>query len=186
MSFDTVLPYTLQFEGGYINIKADTGGETFQGVSRRANPDWSGWDLIDVAKRQGIVKPHDIDEHFKNNQTMFNLVAALYKFKYYNPVAKLLAPERVIDKMFDCGVNAGPGAAIRFAQKILLQKADGTIGPHTQDACTGYFQIHIADDFIRKFCQVQLGFYMDLVTRKPKQRMFLPAWQRRAAFVPPH
>ena len=38
-------------EGGYVNDSDDAGGETYLGISRKNNPNWSGWKLIDSIKK---------------------------------------------------------------------------------------------------------------------------------------
>ena len=38
-------------EGGYVNDPDDKGGETYKGISRKANPDWDGWISIDQIKK---------------------------------------------------------------------------------------------------------------------------------------
>ena len=35
-------------EGGYVNDPDDKGGETYKGISRKANPDWNGWINIGI------------------------------------------------------------------------------------------------------------------------------------------
>lgn len=37
-------------EGGYVNDKDDAGGETYRGISRKYNPTWQGWTMIDSYK----------------------------------------------------------------------------------------------------------------------------------------
>lgn len=38
-------------EGGYVNDPDDAGGETYKGVSRKANPNWIGWIILDDLKK---------------------------------------------------------------------------------------------------------------------------------------
>ena len=38
-------------EGGYVNDPDDKGGETYKGISRKANPNWAGWISIDQIKK---------------------------------------------------------------------------------------------------------------------------------------
>lgn len=38
-------------EGGYCFDPDDAGGETYKGISRRANPNWNGWISIDAIKK---------------------------------------------------------------------------------------------------------------------------------------
>lgn len=48
-----IISTILGHEGGYANHPADKGGETYRGISRKANPDWVGWKYIDEVKRTG-------------------------------------------------------------------------------------------------------------------------------------
>lgn len=186
----TLRNHTLPAEGGYVHDPADSGGETFQGISRRNNPKWPGWALIDIAKNKVGVKrlaPYwtTIDEYFKDNDEMFALVAEVYRTKYWPPVAKMLAPERATAKIFDAGVNVGPGQAIKFAQSIIGTAADGAIGPRTLAAAGEYFSGPGAEKrFLVAYCKVQEQFYRDIVRRKPSQKKFLNGWLRRAAWIP--
>jgi lysozyme family protein len=185
MSFQTALPEVLIHEGGYVNDPLDAGGETFRGISRRANPDWPGWPIIDAAKLAGIRTAAAINRHYANNSVIFDLVAALYRRKYYLPVAKFPAPERATDKMFDAGVHRGPGGAIRIAQGVLGVKADGVIGPKTLAAAHGYFSLPRGEDaFLTAFRMAQAAFYRAIVDRKPNQAKFLSGWLARAAWMP--
>ena len=42
-------------EGGYVNDKDDAGGETYRGISRKYNPTWQGWTMIDSYKKHYTV-----------------------------------------------------------------------------------------------------------------------------------
>ena len=185
MSFETTLPEILKAEGGYVNDPADSGGETYRGISRRANPDWPGWVLLDAAKRAGLRAREALDAHFQADQVMFDLVADLYRRKYYLPVARFRAPERATDKMFDAGVNIGPGGAVRLAQGLVGAKADGAIGPKTLALAGEYFKRPGAVEvFLADFRQAQAAFYRDIAARKPGRAKFLSGWLRRAAWLP--
>ena len=185
MSFATTLLVVLAHEGGYGNDPNDRGGETFRGISRRANPGWPGWPPIDMVKRQVGAKAEAIDEHFRGDPHMENLVAELYRTKYYNPVARFSSRERPVDKMFEAGVNIGPGGAIRIAQRIVGTKADGAVGPMTLAAATTYFAQPGAEDiFISTFCHLQLEGYIKDIARNPSQLKYINGWTRRAAWRP--
>lgn len=51
--FSHIAGDTLKHEGGYANHPADKGGETYRGITRKHNPEWSGWKYIDEVKRTG-------------------------------------------------------------------------------------------------------------------------------------
>ena len=42
---------TIISEGLYSNDKEDTGGETVLGLTRAADADWDGWQLVDSMKK---------------------------------------------------------------------------------------------------------------------------------------
>lgn len=185
MSFEKTLSHTLTFEGGYVNDPADSGGETFRGVSRRNNPNWAGWPLIDAAKKSVGTSAAAINKFFQGNQNMADLVASIYQQNYYAPVAKLGAPELATDKAFDAAVNVGVGQAVKFAQAIVGTAADGAIGPKTLAAVADYFrQSGAVGKFLAAFCKAQEAFYRGIVSRKPSQAKFLNGWLRRAAWLP--
>ena len=185
MSFATTLLVVLDHEGGYAHDPNDRGGETFRGVSRRANPDWPGWLLIDAAKRAGITAPGAIDRHFAGLGQMAEHVSDLYRQKYYNPVARFTSRERPVDKMFEAGVNIGPGGAIKIAQRIVGAAPDGAIGPKTLAAATAYFAQPGAEDiFISTFCHYQLEHYVKDIARNPSQLKYIGGWTKRAAWRP--
>lgn len=50
-NFKIALDKVLSREGGYINDPDDKGGETYKGISRKYNPDWKGWRIIDNTKK---------------------------------------------------------------------------------------------------------------------------------------
>lgn len=188
--FEKALKDTLVFEGGYANVRADSGGETFRGVSRRSNPNWAGWPLIETAKAKVGVKRlrpfwTTIDEYFKDDANMFTMVADVYRAKYWPPVVKLQAPARATAKVFDTGVNIGPSQAIKFTQAIIGTAADGVVGPKTLAEVEKYFSQPGAEGkFLRAYCKVQEKYYRDIVARKPDQAKFLETWLKRAAWVP--
>lgn len=185
MSFESTLPYTLAFEGGYSNDPKDAGGETYKGISRRANPDWAGWSIVDAAKRaSNNMTAKGIDESLANNSIIKGLVADLYYKKYYVPVMAFKAPEKATDKMFDTGVNMGPGGAIRLAQGVIGASPDGSIGPKTLALVDTYFKHATEENFLTSFCKAQADFYRGIVARKPDQERFLNGWLRRAAWKP--
>ena len=41
--FKVAFAKTIRFEGGYVNHKADKGGETYKGIARNFWPKWKGW-----------------------------------------------------------------------------------------------------------------------------------------------
>jgi lysozyme family protein len=177
---------TKTFEGGYVNDKDDSGGETFKGVSRVSNPTWAGWQLIDKAKDAGFKSAAAINRYFQFNKVMDELVAKIYQEKYWKPFeGQPPFLDRVMEKVFDTGVNIGVGAAAIMLQQSLHDLGsklivDGKIGPITRTEAQSFTD----DEIIGKFCKRQEAYYRDIVRRKPNQSKFLKGWLSRAAWVP--
>ena len=81
--FDKALAHTLQFEGGYANDPADSGGETYKGISRNNWPSWPGWKLIDEAKVQGHRSAKAINHFFANHAAMAALISDFYNHQFW-------------------------------------------------------------------------------------------------------
>lgn len=64
-NFKLAFNFTMQSEGGYVNDPKDLGGETYRGISRRFNPQWSGWSLID--KKDFKAADAFVEEFYFNN-----------------------------------------------------------------------------------------------------------------------
>ena len=75
--FDEAYQRTLKFEGGWVNDDADSGKETYKGISRAANPNWAGWKIVDSYKKKSNF-PKNLDSDVK----LQSLVKELYKTNY--------------------------------------------------------------------------------------------------------
>lgn len=68
--------------GGYVNDPDDPGGETYRDISRKYNPKWIGWNIIDNIKS----KTGTIAKNFTNKE-LDELAAAFYKQTYWNKLS---------------------------------------------------------------------------------------------------
>lgn len=123
-TFDDAFSKLVVSEGSYVCDSDDSGGETYRGISRRYNPKWDGWDIVDEYKRRykgkSLSKVLDADDRLQDN------VKELYKDKYWDIFELDDIPSQLIAyQMFDTCVNCGPAAAIRFAQASLGEKING-------------------------------------------------------------
>ena len=190
MGFNEALKHTLRFEGGYANDPADSGGETFRGISRRNWPGWPGWEMIDRVKARGTTTAKLIDFFFRDSPEMEQSVAAFYHKNFWRPFEKLEADDRVMAKLFDTAVNVGVGGAVKMLQRAINRlgpisqlAVDGQIGPWTISA----YNLATSGDevcFLDTFCREQEAHYRRIVARKPSQTKFLKGWLRRATWVP--
>ena len=111
-------------EGGYVNDSDDAGGETYLGISRKNNPNWSGWKLIDSIKKTYGTK--NITARLKANESITNSAKLLYKIKYWDVLELDDIPNQdIAHQLFDTCVNCGKSIAIRIAQQVLLMTVTG-------------------------------------------------------------
>jgi len=137
-NFYKFLPLLLKNEGYYSNRTADTGGETYRGISRRYHPTWAGWTLVDQEKRKhGGALPWN---HRIFNPLLDSLIEKFYKRNFWDGfLLDNILDENLQHILFDQIVNSG-GYAIKSLQRVLKESfgkrliVDGAIGPKTIEA----------------------------------------------------
>ena len=113
----------LNYEGIYSNDPDDAGGETYKGISRKANPNWDGWISIDAIKK---AHPTTFKDILKKTPELEKKVQDLYKDKYWDCFELDDVPNQLVaEQMFDTAVNQGQTAAIKFAQRVLDLRETG-------------------------------------------------------------
>ncbi len=97
----------------YTNTPSDAGGETWSGISRRANPRWGGWEILDAI-------PNKKNGHIIGSPELTKLKIELYRTNYWTPVwGDKIRVQVVANDMYDTAVNMGVGTSIRLSQKQL-------------------------------------------------------------------
>jgi len=158
-NWQTCLQHVLKSEGGYVNHKDDPGGMTNLGVTKRVWEEWVG---------------HAVDEQTMRNLTP-DLVAPLYKKRYWDAVRADDLPSGVDFVVFDCAVNSGVGRASKFLQQAAGVTDDGKIGPGTLQAVMAKDPKELVD----AFCDKRQAFLEAL----PTFATFGKGWSRRVAEV---
>ncbi len=118
-NFPRALAFTLGQEGSWSDQPADPGGATMRGITLATYQSW--------AFAQGYAPPTADDLHEIDDAT----VAEIYHDLYWQPVHAGDLPDGVDLSVFDMGVNAGTGTAVRQLQTILRVTPDGVVGPIT-------------------------------------------------------
>lgn len=123
MNFDAAFDRLIGHEGGYSSIKADPGGETNFGISKRSYPseDIKGMTLARAK--------------------------AIYKRDFWGAVGCDAVPEGIKFDLFDMAVNSGVKAAIRTLQESVGATPDGALGPLTLQAINSMPQARMAARF---------------------------------------
>jgi len=158
-NFHSALAHVLKSEGGFVNHPKDPGGMTNLGCTKNTWEEYVG---------------HPVSESDMRNLTP-ELVAPLYKRKYWDKVAGDDLPSGLDYAVFDAAINSGAGRAAKWLQEVVGVTADGSIGKGTLTA------VHTMDvqDLIAKYNDKRLQFLESL----PTFATFGRGWSRRVSEV---
>lgn len=157
----TALELTLQFEGGFVDNKADLGGATNYGITQRTYDKFR----IDNNLHTQNVKFLKMDE-----------VREIYRTRYWKPSQAELMVLPLAVVQFDTAVLFGVGGAIKFLQEALGVTADGIFGPGTLAA----FRTNNNKKTAQKIIDKRIIFHKKRVEEDPSQKIFLQGWLNRA------
>ena len=172
-NFNDAYALTAKVEGGYADNPADNGGETFKGISRKFNPGWSGWRLIDQIKSQ---RPQNLNATLEQDQDLSASILAFYKVNYWdvNNTGEI-NDQQIANQVFDTSVNCGTGKAAEFLQIAAGVTADRKIGPVT----IATVNASDAETLYNKFLNLRKGYYQQIVADNPSQMQFEKSWFSR-------
>jgi len=153
--FEAAVTKTIRREGGdaITEDPDDPGGLTRFGISKRAHPE---------------IDPRNLT---------LESAKAIYRKDYWNPLeGDSITSQAIAETLFDTAVNMGVAQAVRLAQVVLGQLADGNVGPATLDA------LNAADprEFQAAFLIAKTARYMAIIKKNRKLEKFLYGWLVRA------
>lgn len=158
-NFAEALQKLLAHEGGFVDHPSDPGGMTNLGVTKKVWEEWVG---------------HPVDEKAMRALTP-EMVAPLYRKKYWDKVNGDALPAGVDYAVFDAAVNSGPGRAAKWLQACVGVEPDGSIGPKTLAAVSAFPGAELIEDYAKR----RLSFLLDL----PHWQTFGKGWTRRVTEV---
>lgn len=170
--FEKAYQLMIAHEGGYVNDANDPGGETYKGIARKKQPDWIGWTIVDLMKKQAHF-PVSLD-------SMMDLQAEIvrfYKVIFWDKVGgDRINDQDIANSIFDFAVNAGVSTSVGLAQRVIGSSCDGVIGPKTIQTinCFG------PDHFIAAFAVEKCRKYIAVCKKKPDSRKYFFGWIDRA------
>lgn len=165
--FREALDFTLKMEGDwYPGDEARDTNPTMKGVTQ---------ETYDKYRNQmGMV-----------NRSVINISGAeleyIYLRGYWNPIAPTAVVHPLCLAVFDMAVNAGPSRAIKILQGLVGSKADGILGPKTNNKVWGW-----SGSSMKLFSLYQterLAFYGGLALRNMRLRPNLIAWTHRVVML---
>jgi lysozyme family protein len=159
LNFEDCLAYVLASEGGFVNHPKDPGGMTNLGCTKAVWEEFVG---------------HSVSEADMRGLTP-DMVAPLYKQKYWDKVAGDQLPSGLDYAVFDAAINSGPGRAAKWLQEVAGVLADGAIGPKTLAAIAEFTPATL----IAHYNDKRLQFLESL----PTWKTFGKGWGNRVAHV---
>ncbi len=164
---------TMGAEGGYANNPADTGGETYKGVSRKNNPSWSGWAIVDAIK---ATHPSSLNAALNANAELLAKVEAFYLQNYWNVnQTGAINNQQIANQVFDTSVNCGVGRGAQFLQQAAGVTADRVVGPATLAAVNGADPATLYNSFLA----LRKQYYLNIIANNPSQAQFKNSWFSR-------
>jgi len=174
-SFDTAYNlYIKPNEGGYSNVAADKGGETYAGIARNYHASWPGWTYIDFVKRtKGVIKSNQIFPDVQYQVDQF--YRDWWNAKRFGEIKS----QEVANLLFDYNVNSGT-LAITAIQRVVGVPADGVMGSATIAAINKADPAKVHD----ALKEDRRKLYESLIARDPSQQVFSAGWTARLSRFP--
>jgi lysozyme family protein len=161
-SFNEIINYTLDFEGGYVMNKSDPGGETNFGISKASFPKL---DIKNLTKEEA---------------------QKIYFLNYFHPLNIEQIPNKNLRfKVFDMAVLCGTQTSIKNLQNCLNLitgrniSVDGILGSKTNLAIRA---ISNQEGLVWTFSKGYEDYLMNLASKKTLAQ-FREGWLKRARFL---
>jgi len=162
--FEPAFEQMIRDEGGYVlhEVAGDTGGMTYAGIARNKNPQWNGWALVDKKEFGGSLTP---------------MVREFYRVEFWDKMrGNEISNQEVANTIFNFGVNAGMGMAVKLAQLVVGATPDGGIGSKTIEKLN---QITDGQRFKESYALAKIARYVEICNKNPVQVKFLKGWINR-------
>jgi len=155
MNFETAFDLLITHEGGFSNHPDDPGGATMYGVTEV------------VARAEGYTGPM--------RELTLDFAKSVYRKRYWDACRCDQMPDALRYPLFDAAVNSGPSQAIKWLQAAVGVKADGALGPVTQQA------VNMAAPQPTR--QKMVGNRLRFMTNLSNWPSFSKGWSRRIAAI---
>jgi len=161
-SFSQAFDFTLGAEGGKT---VDHAGATNHGVTQDT--------FNNYRNQKGLWK-----------KSVYQITPAevedLYKTEYFQKPGLNNLPDRTAGVLFDFGVNAGTGKAVKTLQAAVGVKPDGQIGAKTVGAVKDFIDAYGEDTLLVKLLDDRQAHYDELVKMNTaKYGKFKNGWANR-------
>jgi lysozyme family protein len=144
-TLSTALALMFGHEGGYVNVKTDSGGPTKYGITHRTLAAHRGLKSVTAEQVKAMSKAE---------------AEAIYRKSYWVQSGGDLLPAGLDYAAFDYGVNSGPSRAVKSLQKVVGITQDGIVGGQTVDAVARY--PGGVEVLIKAYCDERMRFLRSL------------------------
>lgn len=179
-----ILPTTLKHESGYANIKDDKGGETYRGITRKNNPEWTGWTYIDDYKfpKNNFVEQVKVIPHKHIFPELEESVANLYWEKYfYSKGFHNIDNVEIATLLFDFSVHGG------YSHKGLQALLNAKFGANISPLADNFGQmtakaVNAAGIALKPhLLEWRKNHLANIIAKDPSQQKFEAGWNSRLA-----
>lgn len=154
-----LMPFILQWEGGFVNDPIDRGGATNKGVTIGTFQSFYPGATVENLKRI-------TDDQWLN----------IFRSGYWNPwQADQIKNQSVANIVVDWAWASGARTAIRKVQELLGVTVDGLVGKETLSAING----QDAEELFDRIKVARYDFVDAIVKRDPSQKRFINGWKNR-------
>lgn len=172
MSFEQEFDNVIRWEGVYDFDPDDAGGETCFGITRKYQPEWIGWPIV-----EDLLKA-DVPKASWAQQSKLMSAVRFYYASQWNRYRMDEYPQALQGMVFGGIVNQGP-RVVRWLQECLTDlcqpvEKDGVAGNQTFEAIPKVQLNSLVDKLWKKRAQAYI-----VSARKPNQSKFLLGWLNR-------
>jgi lysozyme family protein len=160
----------LRHEGGYVNNKADSGGATNFGITRKTLSHYLG-------RKASIENVRSMTE---------STAREIYERNYLTGPRINTLPEPTQTLILDMAVTHGPRNGIKILQRVLNASGvsapispDGIMGPTTREA-TELALSKMGNTLQNALVEERIRFFHNIVNKDSSQKIFLGGWVIRA------
>lgn len=155
-----LIPFILQFEGGYVNDPADSGGPTNKGVT-----------LNTFRSVYGRAKTINDLKHMTDNEWRH-----IFKSLYWDKCkADDIADQSIANMLVDFAWHSGVTTAVKKLQKIVGVTSDGICGVQTIGAINSRY----APETFNLLKAARMRYLQGIVKNKHSQARFMYGWTKR-------
>lgn len=158
-----LLPFILQWEGGFVHDPLDNGGATNMGVTIATYEAY--------CRKKGYPKPTVERLKAITKDTVEDILKTMYWDKWK---ADDIKSQPVANMLVDW-VWASGGNGIKLPQRLLGLKQDGIVGPITLAAVNEADPRKLFNDIKKE----REAFLNRIVERDPSQKRFIKGWLNR-------